>query len=106
MQVYVTTGDTKIIDVLVVEAPPFLMVVNAATELLSAERLTAGAVSETDLSWPDFRGPFGDGGGDGLVCSDETECFGWWRRRVFPGSLNDISLRTALGLSVPENNWK
>ena len=77
------------------------MEVNAATELLSADRLTGGAVSEADLSWVDaLRGPLGDPGGDGLVWSDDTECLGWWRR-VLPGSLNDINFRTAWGLSVP-----
>ncbi len=56
-----------------------MILVKAATELLSAERLTGGAVSETDLSCPvpAFRWPFGEVGGDGFVCSDETECFGW-----------------------------
>ena len=44
------------------------MDVSAATELLSADRLTGGAVSEADLSWVDaLRGPLGDPGGDGLV---------------------------------------
>ncbi len=53
---------------LVVEAPPLRIVVSAATELLSADRLTGGAVSEADLSWVDvLRGPLGDPGGDGLV---------------------------------------
>ena len=89
--------------ILVVEVPPFRMeVVSTATELLSADRLTGGAVSETDLSWTDaLRGPLGDPGGEGLVCSDETECFGWCRR-VLPGSLRDINFRTACGLSVPK----
>jgi hypothetical protein len=76
------------------------MLVRPATELLSADRLTGGAVSETDLSWP-FLAALGEQGGEGFVCSDDTECLGWWRR-VFPGSLKDINLRTALGLSVPE----
>lgn len=35
------------------------------------------------------------------MCNDETECFGWCRR-VFPGSLRAINLRTAFGLSVPK----
>ncbi len=82
-----------------VELAPFRMVVSVATELLSADRLTGAAVSDADLSWP-FRVDFGDAGGDGLVCSDETECFGWCRR-VFPGSLRAMSFRTAFGLSVP-----
>jgi hypothetical protein len=86
----------------VVEATPFLMPVSAATELLSADKLTGVAVSDADLSCP-FRWPFGDAGGDGFVCSDDTDTLGWCRR-VLPGSLSAISFRTAFGLSVPENN--
>lgn len=78
------------------------------TELLSAERLILLALSELDLSWPPpladlmclLEGPIGGVGLEGGLLREDVEyLFGFIR--VFPGSLSDISFRTACGLSVP-----
>ena len=77
------------------------------TELLSAERLTGWVTeqSDWDLSWPLTFFAFvggGDPGGELIEWSEDTECLAR-RCLVFPGSLRDISFRTAWGLAVPVN---